>query len=68
MTEDVPVGCKVYHELGVRYGVKTPVIDSMIVLAGAMLKKDFFTEGYTLDHLGIGGMGREELLEYLEKG
>ena len=68
VTEDVPVGCKIYHELGVQYGVKTPIIDSMIVLAGAMLKKDFFSEGYSLKYLGIDGMGKSELLAYLNTG
>jgi opine dehydrogenase len=68
VTEDVPVGCKIYHELGVSYGVKTPVIDSMIVLAGAMHKKDFFSEGYSLQYLGIDNMDREELLTYLNEG
>ena len=68
VTEDVPVGCKIYHELGVRYGVKTPIIDSMIVLAGAMLKKDYFTEGYSLEYLGIDGMEKPELLAYLNTG
>ena len=65
ITEDVPVGCRVYHELGKAFGVPTPVIDSMIVLAGAMIGKDYFVEGYTLGHLGIGGLAREDLLEYL---
>ncbi|GHS98964.1 hypothetical protein AGMMS50276_21720 [Synergistales bacterium] len=68
VTEDVPVGCKIYHELGVQYGVKTPVIDSMIVLAGAMHKKDFFSEGYSLKYLGIDEMGKTELLKYLNTG
>jgi len=68
LTEDVPVGCKVYHELGVQYGISTPIIDSMMVLAGAMLKKDYFTEGYSLEYLGIKGMNRETLLNYLHTG
>lgn len=67
-TEDVPVGCKVYHELGVQYGIKTPIIDSMIVLAGAMLKKDYFQEGYSLEYLGIKGMDKPALLDYLNTG
>lgn len=67
-TEDVPVGCKVYHELGVQYGIKTPIIDSMIVLAGAMLKKDYFKEGYSLEYLGIAGMDKSTLLKYLNEG
>ncbi len=69
MTEDVPIGCKIYHDLGVQYGVPTPIIDSMITLAGAMHKKNFFAESrYTLEYLGIGNMTKEELLDYLHNG
>lgn len=68
VTEDVPVGCKIYHELGVQYGISTPIIDSMIVLAGAMLKKDYFKEGYSLEYLGIKGMDKATLHEYLNTG
>ncbi len=67
-TEDVPVGCKVYHELGKQYGISTPIIDSMIVLAGAMLKKNYFEEGYSLEYLGIKGLDKETLLDYLNTG
>jgi len=68
VTEDVPVGCKIYHELGVKFGVKTPIIDSMITIASAMLGKDYFSEGYTLEYLGIDHMSKEELLAYLYEG
>lgn len=69
LTEDVPVGCKIYHDLGVQYGVKTPIIDSMIALAGAMHKKNFLeTSKYSLEYLGIGDMSKEELLDYLNNG
>lgn len=68
VTEDVPVGCKIYHELGKQYGISTPIIDSMIVLASAMLKKDYFKEGYSLKYLGIDNMEKPALLEYLNKG
>ena len=66
LTEDVPIGCKIYHDLGAAYGVPTPIIDSMITIAGAFHNKDFFKESrYTLDYLGIGGMSIEELNRYL---
>ena len=69
LTEDVPIGCKVYHDLGVAYGVPTPIIDSMIVLAGAMHKKSFFeTSRYNLAYLGIDNMSKEQLLAYLNEG
>lgn len=69
LTEDVPVGCKIYHDLGVQYGVPTPVIDSMITLAGSMHKKNFFTDSkYTLAYLGIDNMTKAQLLDYLNHG
>lgn len=68
LTEDIPIGCHVYHELGKKFGVKTPVVDSMITMASAMLGRDFYAEGYTLDYLDIGHMDKEELLDYLNKG
>lgn len=68
-TEDIPVGCKIYHDLGVKFGVPTPVIDSMIVLGGSMHEKNYFAETrYNLDYLGIGDMDREELLSWLYTG
>lgn len=68
MTEDIPIGCHVFHELGKKYGVPTPVIDSMIHMANAMLDRDFFAEGLTLDDLGIGHLTKAELLAYLHDG
>ncbi|MBQ7217147.1 MAG: NAD/NADP octopine/nopaline dehydrogenase family protein [Synergistaceae bacterium] len=66
LTEDIPVSCKMYHDLGKIYGVETPVIDSMITLGGAFHGRDFFTESrYSPEYLGIGGMSREKLVHYL---
>jgi len=67
LTEDVPVGCRIYHELGKLLGVKTPVIDSMITLASIMLETDYFKEGYTLEEIGIGGMSPEEINRYVRE-
>jgi len=68
ITEDIPVGCHVYHELGKKFGVKTPVVDSMINLASAMLQRDFYQLGYTLDYIGIGHMDKEQMNKYLREG
>ena len=69
LTEDVPIGCKIYHDLGVQYGVPTPIIDSMIMLAGAMHKKNFLeTSRYNLAYLGIDNMSKADLLSYLNEG
>ena len=69
ITEDIPVGCKIYHDLGVKFGVPTPIIDAMIVIGGAFHEKSFFKETkYNLDYLGIGHMTKEELRDYLYTG
>lgn len=68
ITEDIPVGCHIYHELGKRYGVATPVIDSMITLASVMTGHDYFKEGVRLDVLGLDTLSDSELLDYLRTG
>ena len=68
ITEDIPVGCHVYHELGKKYGVKTPIIDSMIHLACAILDRDLTQGAYTLEYLGIDNMDVDTLNKYLREG
>ncbi len=69
LTEDVPIGCKIYHDLGQQYHVPTPIIDAMITLAGAMHNENFFTESrYDLAYLGIANLSKAELLDYLNEG
>jgi opine dehydrogenase len=69
ITEDVPVGCYLMSQLGKKYNVATPIIDSMILLASTMLKRDLAKESkYTLDYLEIGHMTHEQLQKYLREG
>lgn len=68
ITEDIPIGCNVYSQLGRALGVATPIIDSMITLACAILKRDLLKTGYSLDDLGIGGMDSVRMNEYLRTG
>lgn len=69
ITEDIPVGCKIYHDLGVKFGITTPIIDTMIILGGAMHEKSFFVETkYNLDYLDIEHLNKKELLEYMRTG
>lgn len=68
ITEDIPVGCRIYHELGKKFGIKTPIVDSMITLASVMTEADYYEQGYTLEYLGIGHLDKEELLDYLHNG
>lgn len=69
ITEDVPVGCYLMSQLGKKYNVPTPVIDSMILLASTMLKRDLAKGSkYTLDYLDIGHMNDGQLHAYLNDG
>ena len=65
ITEDIPVGCCVQRALGAKFGVKTPVIDSMVTLASVMTGTDYNKECWTLEKLGIAGMNKDELLNYV---
>lgn len=65
ITEDIPIGCNVYSQLGRAYGVETPVIDSMITLACTILRRDLLKTGYSLADLGIDGMDKAQLNAYL---
>lgn len=67
ITEDIPVSCKMYHDLGDAFGVKTPIIDAMITIGGAFHNKNFFSESrYDLSYAGIGGMDDKSLMKYLK--
>ena len=67
--EDIPMGCKIYHNLGKKFGVPTPIIDSMIVLSGAMHETSFFEDNsFDLNYLSIGQLDKEQLLCYLHTG
>lgn len=68
ITEDIPIGCNIYSQLGRVFNVKTPVIDSMITLACSILKRDLLKTGYTLSDIGLGGMDKARMNEYLRTG
>lgn len=69
ITEDVPVGCYLMSQLGKKYNVPTPIIDSTILLASTMLKRDLAAGSkYTLDYLDIGHMTDAQLQKYLREG
>lgn len=69
ITEDVPVGCYLISQLGKKYGVPTPVVDSMILLANIMIKRDLIADSkYTLEYLEIDHMTHEQLHKYLRDG
>lgn len=65
LTEDIPMGLVPMTEIAKLVNVKTPVMDLAIDLASALLERDFRAEGRTLEKMGISGMSKEDLLEYV---
>ena len=61
VTEDVPCSLVPISSLGRKFGVRTPLIDSMISLASAMHGRDYIAEGRTVEKLGIDGMDLKQL-------
>ncbi len=46
-------------------GVPTPMLDAMTNLACAMTGIDYWAHGRTLERMGLGGMSKEQMLDYV---
>ena len=68
ITEDVPCGLVPLSLLGKKYGVKTPIADSMINIACSVCSQDYWQTGRNLEMLGIDNLSQPELLRYLQSG
>jgi opine dehydrogenase len=65
--DDVPNSLVPIADFGRRVGVSTPTIDAIVNLASAMCGIDWWTEGRTVDNLGLGDMSPAEMLEHVER-
>lgn len=68
ITEDVPYLVVPCYSLGELLEIKTPMMYSCVTIAGAYNGKDYFKSGRNLEKMGIDGMNREELKNYLYSG
>ncbi|TFG07281.1 MAG: hypothetical protein EU539_05340 [Promethearchaeota archaeon] len=67
ITEDLPYGLVHRSQLGDLVNVPTPIIDSIINLGSGICESNFW-KGRTLMDLGLDGMNREQIMEYLQMG
>jgi opine dehydrogenase len=68
LTEDVPYGLAAWALLGEQLGVATPTLRALVDLTGAALGVAFWPQARTPQQLGIGGLGKEALLEFVRSG
>jgi len=66
--EDIPMGLVPMMELGDLLGVKTDRMAMIVKLGGYLLDRKFSDTGRTLKKLGLDGMSKEEILNYVETG
>jgi opine dehydrogenase len=68
LTEDVPYGLAAWACLGEQFGVATPVLRALVEVASATTGVDFWKAARTPHDLGIAGLGKEALRDYLHGG
>jgi opine dehydrogenase len=68
LSEDIPFGIATWALLAQEHDVPTPVIRALTDLGSAVTGLDCWQLARTPADLGIGGMGRERVVEYLTEG
>ncbi|MGI5838109.1 MAG: NAD/NADP octopine/nopaline dehydrogenase family protein [bacterium] len=65
--EDIPTGLVPIIALGEAAGLKLPAARAIVAMADALYRRDFAAEGRSLAKLGLQGLGRDEILELVNK-
>lgn len=66
--EDVGYGLVPFAAFGSLAGVKTPMIEALIELAGGATGVDFFATGLTLEKMGLAQCSRDTLATFIDNG
>ena len=66
--EDIPYGLVPRSQMGQKAGISMPVTDAIINLGIAVTGVDYWKTGRTLDRLGFGNLGQEEIRRCLAAG
>ena len=68
ISEDVPMSLVPLASLGRQAGVDTPTIDSVIHLCSVLHGVDYWTEGRTVESLGLAGMSLKQIRRFILEG
>ncbi|HCW51662.1 MAG TPA: NADP transhydrogenase subunit alpha [Clostridiales bacterium] len=66
--EDVPMSLVPLADLARAAGRSAPVMESLITIACALTGVDWVKKGRTLASVGLGGMGVEEIIDFVKVG
>jgi opine dehydrogenase len=61
LTEEIPCSLVPMSSVGRKFGVATPVMDSLIGLGSVMHERDYTAEGRTLESLGLAQLSLQQL-------
>ena len=67
-TEDIPIGTVARYHFAKALGVDVAVIKAMIDLGSIICERNFLSEGRSLEKMGLEGMNRDQILQYLREG
>jgi len=63
--EDAPAGLTAIVALGKKFGVSTPVCESILTICSTLNKTDYYKLGLNTKNLGIENMSKEDIIKYV---
>jgi len=68
MVEDTAIGLSLLVSLGRWAGVPTPIAAGFLAIGSAIVGRDFYRQGRTLESFGLDGLSREKMTGLLRDG
>jgi opine dehydrogenase len=68
VSEDCPYLLVPVYEFGKLLGIRALAMESVIRIASIYNDADYFKDGRNLEKLGLSGMSKEQILNYVQKG
>ena len=68
LTEDAPYSLVAMSTIASLKNIKTPLMDSVVCLAGALMGHDYMKEGRTRSAMGLDGLSLDGVMNFLKTG
>jgi len=68
MREDTAIGLSFLVSVGRRAGVDMPITSGLLAIASAIVEEDLYSQGRTLEHLGLADLDDEAWQKLLQSG